>query len=255
LQKAIKATKKTHMSKEVLPDSESDLRKKEQVAGMFNSISSHYDFLNRFLSAGTDIRWRRKAIAQLVSSNPQHILDVATGTADMAIEAAKVSKPEKIIGLDISEGMLEVGRKKIADKNLQNLIELQLGDSENMPFKDNSFDAVCVAFGVRNFENLEKGLAEIFRVLKPGGKLVILEFSQPESFPIKQLYRFYSFNILPFFGSLISKDKRAYKYLPESVAEFPSGEGFKAIMQQIGYKELTWQKLTFGICSIYTGVK
>lgn len=244
------------MKDEVIPDKTSEAGKKEQVAGMFDQISSHYDFLNHFLSAGIDIKWRKKAIRQMDHlSGTAHILDVATGTGDMAILAAEILKPEKIIGIDISEGMLNIGQKKIKAKKLDNLIELKSGDSENIPFKDNTFDAVCVAFGVRNFENLEKGISEMFRVLKNNGKVVILEFSQPDTFPIKQLYGFYSFKVLPTIGSWVSKNKNAYKYLPESAAKFPSGNEFIKILKQTGFKNTECQKLTFGISSIYTGIK
>lgn len=221
---------------------------------MFDNISQKYDFLNHFLSLGIDRGWRKKAIAELKDLHPAHILDMATGTADLAIEALSL-KPDKITGIDLSEGMLSVGRKKIAARKLDNVIELLKGDSERILFADNSFDACIVGFGVRNFENVEAGLSEIYRVLKPGGKLVVLEFSKPANFPVKNLYNFYFNAILPFWGRYISKDKSAYTYLPESVKHFPDGEAFTKILSSIGFKKTTSKTLTFGICSIYTGIK
>ncbi len=228
--------------------------KKEQVAVMFNNIAGTYDFLNHFLSFGIDIIWRRKAIAELKKDQPEIILDIATGTGDFAIEALSLN-PDKIIGVDISQGMLDIARKKIAKRNLGDKIEVQLGDSEKLIFEDNTFDAATVSFGVRNFENLSGGISEIARVLKPGAKLVILEFSNPKAFPMKQLYHFYSFYILPFFGKIFSKDNRAYTYLPESVKAFPDGKDFLKIMQDAGFKESRWKSLGLGICAIYTGIK
>jgi len=228
--------------------------KKEQVAKMFNSISGNYDFLNHFLSLGIDITWRKKAIKLLQTSQPKLILDVATGTGDFAIEALKVN-PDKVIGIDISEGMLEVGRKKMKDRNLSDKIELQLGDSENLPFEENKFDALIVAFGVRNFENLEKGLSEMLRVVKPGGTVVILEFSRPRQFPFKQFYNFYFKFILPKIGRIVSSDKSAYTYLPESVQAFPDGDQFIHLLSRLGYKNTACKPLTFGISSLYTGTK
>jgi len=228
--------------------------KKDQVATMFNNIAHRYDFLNRSLSMGIDILWRKKTIAQLKELQPKMILDVATGTGDVALEAMSLN-PDKIIGLDISVGMLEVGKEKIAKRNLSHKIEMVEGDSENLPFADNTFDAVTVAFGVRNFENLMKGMKEINRVLRPGGKLVVLEFSQPKKFPIKQLYWFYFNNILPTFGKLLSKDASAYTYLPESVKAFPDGQNFLNVLIEAGFKHNTSKPLTFGISSIYTGLK
>jgi demethylmenaquinone methyltransferase / 2-methoxy-6-polyprenyl-1,4-benzoquinol methylase len=238
----------------VVPYKDSGSNKKSQVARMFDSIAGRYDFLNHFLSAGIDIYWRRKAIDLLVPHRPAQLLDIATGTADLALEAVRL-QPRKITGIDISEGMLAVGREKIRQKNLAHLIELQLGDSENIAFPDNHFDAITVAFGVRNFENLPQGLAEMHRVLKPGGRAVILEFSKPRSFPFKQGYNFYFRHILPLFGKMISKDKAAYTYLPESVQAFPDGKDFLRIFEQAGFKETKWHSLTFGISSIYTGSK
>lgn len=224
--------------------------KKVQVADMFNNIAPKYDFLNRFLSAGIDKKWRRRAIKELNKEQPKIILDVATGTADFAIEALNIN-PEKIIGIDISAKMLDIGREKITQKALDNKIELLLGDSEQLPFENNTFDAVTVAFGVRNFENLKQGLAEILRVLKPGGTLLVLEFSNPRKFPVKQLYRFYSKFILPTIGWLVSRDKAAYTYLPESIKVFPDGQNFLDICTSVGYAETKWIPLTMGICSIY----
>ena len=238
----------------VVPYKDQSGDKKSQVAQMFNNIAGKYDFLNHFLSAGIDIIWRRKAISLLQASKPKLMLDVATGTGDFAIEALRLH-PDKIIGVDISEGMLAVGREKMIKKGLAGKIELQYGDSENLPFPDNTFDAITVAFGVRNFENLEKGLAEMHRVLKPGGTAVVLEFSNPRSFPMKQLYHFYSSNILPMIGKIVSKDNAAYTYLPESVQAFPDGEAFLNIYQKVGFKSTKWHSLTFGISSIYTGKK
>ncbi|MCC9135550.1 bifunctional demethylmenaquinone methyltransferase/2-methoxy-6-polyprenyl-1,4-benzoquinol methylase UbiE [Pontibacter silvestris] len=238
----------------VVPYKDQNNNKKSQVAQMFDNISGKYDFLNHFLSAGIDIIWRKKAISLLESQKPKLILDIATGTADFAIEALRIN-PEKITGVDISEGMLAVGREKLAKKGLSNKIELQYGDSENLPFEDNSFDAITVAFGVRNFENLAKGLAEMNRVLKPGGTAVVLEFSKPRMFPMKQLYHFYFKNILPVVGKFVSKDNAAYTYLPESVQAFPDGQDFISIFEEVGFKNTKWHSLTFGISSIYTGRK
>ena len=209
----------------VLPYKDKDGSKKDQIAEMFNSISGKYDFLNHFLSLGIDILWRRRAIKLLKKHQPKFILDIATGTADFAIEALSLN-PEKIIGVDISEGMLAVGREKLTRKGLNDKIELLSGDSEGLPFEDNIFDAVIVSFGVRNFEHLEKGLCDMFRVLKPGGQMVILEFSKPQLFPFKQLYQFYFNWILPQIGKMVSKDNAAYTYLPNSVQAFPDGAAF-----------------------------
>jgi len=221
---------------------------------MFNNISKRYDFLNHFLSLGIDKIWRRQAINLLKPVNPRQMLDVATGTGDFAIQALKLN-PEKIIGVDISEGMLEVGRKKIGRLNLTDRIELKSGDSENLGFEENKFDAVTVAFGVRNFENLEKGLTEIYRVIRPGGMLVVLEFSRPRKFPFKQVYNFYFKTILPKIGRLVSKDTAAYTYLPESVEAFPDGVAFENILKKVGFKDTACKPLTFGVSSIYTARK
>jgi len=222
---------------------------------MFNRIAPFYDFLNRFLSLGIDIYWRKKTVNKLKPFKPQVILDIATGTADVAIQTYKTIKPESITGLDISEEMLNIGRKKINQKGLSDKISLIQGDSENLPFKDNTFDAITVAYGVRNFENLEKGLAEIYRVLKPGGIFLVLEFSRPSVFPVKQLYNFYFKNILPIIGRITSKDPKAYSYLYSSVQAFPDGEDFLNIMNKLNFTKTYGERLTFGICSIYSGQK
>jgi len=238
----------------VIPYKEQQGGKKEQVATMFNNISKKYDFLNHFLSLGIDILWRKKAIKLLKPHQPKVMLDIATGTGDFALEALSL-KPTKIIGIDISEGMLAVGKDKIKAKGVDSIIDLQLGDSENLPFDNDYFDAYTVGFGVRNFENLEKGLTEMLRVLKPNGKAVILEFSKPKKFPIKQVYNFYFNNILPGIGKLVSKDNAAYTYLPESVNAFPEGEEFVQILSKLGYKEIKNMPLMFGIASIYYASK
>jgi demethylmenaquinone methyltransferase/2-methoxy-6-polyprenyl-1,4-benzoquinol methylase len=243
------------MSKTVIPYSQEQGTKKEQVADMFNNISKTYDFLNHFMSLGIDIIWRKKAINELKKDQPKLILDVATGTGDFAFEALSILNPDKIVGVDISEGMLDVAKQKIAKRNQGHKFEVKLGDSEKLPFEADEFDAVTVAYGVRNFENLEKGLTDINRVLKPGGKAVVLEFSKPKAFPIKQLDRFYFNYITPGIGKLFSKDSRAYSYLPESVAAFPDGKDFIAVMDRAGFKHTKCRPLAFGICSIYTGVK
>jgi demethylmenaquinone methyltransferase/2-methoxy-6-polyprenyl-1,4-benzoquinol methylase len=237
---------------EVKPFNDTD-GKKMQIEQMFDGISHRYDFLNHFLSLGIDKRWRKKAIGYLASIQPKKILDIATGTGDLAIAALKLN-PHKVVGLDLSEGMLKVGREKLAKAGISN-IEMVKGDSENLLFDDNSFDAITVAFGVRNFENLEAGLKEMLRVLKPNGKLVVLEFSKPNKFPIKQGFNFYSKYILPLWGKLFSGSEAAYTYLPESVKHFPEGEAFLKIMTTCGYNKLQSERLTFGISSIYVGTK
>jgi len=239
----------------VVPMNDSALSKKEQVAEMFDNIAKKYDFLNRFLSAGTDVRWRKKALGHLKEINPSYLLDVATGTADVAILAHRILSPNKTVGIDISEGMLEIGRKKIKDIGLEEKISLIKGDSENIHFPDNSFDAVSVAFGVRNFQDLEKGLAEINRVLKPGGKLMVLEFSKPKLPVIKQFYTFYMKFITPRLGKMFSKNAGAYKYLDESIKKFPEGKQFIGVLNNIGYSKTYSKSLSFGICSIYCGTK
>jgi demethylmenaquinone methyltransferase/2-methoxy-6-polyprenyl-1,4-benzoquinol methylase len=239
----------------VVPDIASNLSKKEQVALMFNNIAPQYDFLNRFLSAGIDISWRKKALSMLKSDNPKKMLDIATGTADVAILAAKTLSPEKIIGIDISEGMLELGKQKIANLHLQNVIELQKGDSEAIQFEDNSFDAVTVSFGVRNFQDLEKGMSEIKRVLRNGGKVVVLEFSRPSLPGIQQLYKVYMSLVAPGIGKLFSNNRDAYQYLNDSVQKFPEGKDFIRVLDSIGFKNTSFKRLSLGICSIYIGEK
>ncbi len=239
----------------VVPFKDSSESKKKQVEDMFDKIAFRYDFLNRFLSAGIDVGWRKKAIKQLIPDQPQKILDVATGTGDFALTCYEILKPEKITGIDISEGMLEIGRKKIAKAGLQQNIELLNGDSEAILFDDNSFDAVTVAFGVRNFENLEKGLSEIKRVLKPGGKLVVLECTKPSLPVIKQLYRFYMKTLTPKIGKIIAKNNDAYQYLNDSVLQFPEKEPFINILNQANYRNAFYKTLTLGICTIYCAEK
>src|SRR5882757_7964340 len=219
----------------VVPYKDSEGTKKQQVAAMFDDIAGKYDFVNRFLSAGIDIGWRKKALRQLTTLQPKNILDVATGTADVAIMASAILKPEKITGIDISDGMLEIGRQKVEKAGLKGIIELLNGDSETINFGDNSFDAVTVAFGVRNFQHLEKGLSEIKRVLKPGGKLVVLEFSKPKMPGVKSMYNLYMKIICPNIGKLISKNRNAYKYLDESIQKFPEGKNFTLILDNLGY--------------------
>lgn len=238
---------------EVKPYSEQG-SKKEQVALMFDNISGNYDFLNHFFSLGIDILWRKKAIKLLKSDHPKIILDIATGTGDFAFEAMKL-RPSKIIGIDISEGMLAKGRIKVKERGLENTIELMYGDSEKIPFPDLHFDAIIVSFGVRNFENLGKGLAEIFRTVKLNGRVVIIEFSKPKKFPIKQVYNFYFKNIMPGLGKLISKDAAAYTYLPASVKAFPEGDEFLSELKKVGFKEEKAILLSGGIASIYTAKK
>ncbi len=243
------------MSKTVTPYGHVQSGKKEQVAHMFDSISPKYDFLNHFLSFGIDFFWRRKAIRFLRDARPDTMLDVATGTGDFAFEAIRRLNPKRVTGVDISEGMLSVARRKIQQRQLTEQFDVRLGDSEQLPFDDNSFDAVTVAFGVRNFENLEKGLASMCRVLRPGGRVIILEFSNPRTFPVKQLYQLYSNTLMPFFGRLFSKDARAYSYLPESIAAFPDGNAFTALMRNAGFGKAKAYPQTFGICTIYVGEK
>lgn len=239
----------------IVPFKESDQSKKQQVAAMFDKIAFRYDFLNRFLSVGIDVSWRKKAIKQLQSLQPQNILDVATGTGDVAILTQKMLHPTKITGIDISEGMLNIGRKKIEKLGLQNQIELLKGDSETIAFPDNTFDAITVAFGVRNYQNLEKGLSEMLRVLKPGGKLVVLEFSRPKQFLFKAVYNLYMNRIAPGFGKLIAKNKDAYQYLNDSVQRFPEGQQFIDILKNVGYTSTYSNILTLGICTVYCGSK
>jgi len=242
------------MSKNITPYKNSTLGKKEQVTQMFDTISGNYDSLNRIISFGIDIKWRKKVLKIVSEFQPKIILDIATGTGDLAILMTK-TKAEKIIGLDISAGMLEVGKKKIEEKKLSNIIELVLGDSEKIPFEDNYFDAITVGFGVRNFENLEKGFAEILRVLKPGGVFVILETSVPDKTPYKQGYNFYTKNMLPIIGKLFSKDNSAYGYLSESAAAFPYGEALNNILRKTGFIDVVAMPQTFGVATIYSASK
>lgn len=229
--------------------------KKAQVERMFDTIAPRYDLLNRALSLGIDVSWRKRALRYLQGTPVNDLLDVATGTADVALLAAQILKPGRIVGIDIANQMLDFGRKKIALRGLENVITLETGDSENLRFDANSFDAVTVAFGVRNFENLEKGLAEMLRVLRPGGRVVILEFSRPRLFPFKQLYNAYFKYVLPLIGRLTSRDMRAYAYLYESVQAFPEGEALLNILTRTGYSQPHCERLTLGICSVYTALK
>lgn len=240
--------------KVVKPYNSGSASKKEEVAEMFNNISGRYDFLNHFLSVGIDKIWRKKAIRELKDLKVERVLDIATGTGDFALAALKL-KPKEIVGVDISSGMLEVGKEKMKRKGVDKIVRMELGDSEDLPFENDYFDGITVGFGVRNFENLEKGLGEMLRVLRPGGKAVVLEFSKPRRFPVKQLFGFYSKRMIPFFGRLISKDKRAYTYLPESVAAFPEGSDFEAILEKVGYTSIRSRKVSGGIATIYTGIK
>ena len=242
------------MSEKVKPYKNSNLSKKEQVTQMFDTISKEYDSLNRVISFGIDVKWRKKVVAIVGKQNPDVILDIATGTGDLAINLAK-TKATKIVGFDISPGMLEIGKKKITQKQLNDKIEMVLGDSESMPFEDNSFDAITVAFGVRNFENLEKGLSEILRILKPNGIFVILETSVPTKIPYKQGYTFYTKRILPLIGKIFSKDKVAYSYLCESASVFPYGEALNNILRKIGFINAEALPQTFGVATIYTASK
>ena len=229
-------------------------RKREEVEHLFDSIFKHYDFLNHFLSLGVDVYWRKKAIRLLRDKKPKTILDIATGTGDLAIEALTID-PDNVIGIDISGNMLNIGREKIKRKKLEERIELKQADAENLPFEDNTFDAITVGFGVRNFENLERGLAEMHRVLKSGGTAVVLEFSNPKRFPVKQLYNFYFQWILPLVGRLISKHDSAYTYLPQSVKDFPDGIDFINRFEKAGFQSVKCFPLSFGIASIYIGEK
>ncbi len=241
-------------SSEVKPYQDEDGTKKEQVAKMFNNIAPKYDLLNHSLSMGIDILWRKKAVKILRKSNPKKVLDIACGTGDFAIEDLN-SGANEVVGLDISEGMVQVGIEKIKNKGLSDKVSLRVGDSENIDFPDNTFDGITVGFGVRNFENLEKGLSEMHRVLVPDGNLIVLEFSKPKKFPIKQLYFFYFKYILPKIGRLVSKDKTAYTYLPDSVNAFPDGKNFTDILEKVGFKSTKIVPCSFGIASIYVGTK
>lgn len=239
---------------EVKPFRDEQGSKREQVEQMFDSIAPRYDFLNRSLSLGIDQSWRKKAIRSLEEVKPKQLLDVATGTGDLAIEALRLN-PDHITGIDISAQMLEFGRKKISEKGLSSRITLVQGDSAKLPFDDNKFDAITVAFGVRNFELLQQGINEMYRVTRKGGKLAVLEFSMPRAFPLRQLYSFYFRYILPSLGALVSRSRSAYSYLPESVKHFPEGQAFAAYLEKAGYSRISIQPLTFGICTLYTAIK
>ena len=229
--------------------------KKEQVAAMFNAISPKYDALNRILSAGIDQSWRRKTLREIRATGALNVLDVATGTADLALALAKGIPGSKVVGVDISSGMLEVGRSKVRAKDLEGRVRLDLGDGEQLPYEESSFGAVTVAFGVRNFENLEQGLRDMRRVLELGGTLAVLEFSQPTAWPLRSLYLFYFKNILPRIGRMVSKDASAYTYLPNSVQAFPYGEAFAAKLREAGFQSVRVRPLTFGIASLYLAIK
>ena len=242
------------MAEKVKPYKNSTQSKKQQITSMFDTISGEYDKLNRVISFGIDIKWRQKVVQIIAKRQPKNILDIATGTGDLAINLAQTNA-KKIIGLDISGGMLEIGKKKISEKKLSSIIDMVLGDSENLPFEDNIFDAITVAFGVRNFENLEKGLSEILRVLKPNGILVVLETSVPTYFPFKQGYYLYTKLLLPIIGKIFSKDKLAYNYLSESASKFPHGKAFNNILKKTGFISTKALPQTFGVASIYTASK
>lgn len=242
------------MEKKVTPYKESSLGKKEQVKQMFDTISGDYDGLNRIISLGTDIKWRKRIVSYLMEKSPRNILDIATGTGDLAI-ALVGTRAEKIVGLDLSPGMLEVGKAKVAKKGLEHTIEMVLGDSEDLPFGEDSFDAVTVAFGVRNFEDLDRGLQQIYRVLRPGGQLVILETSVPTRTPFKQGYHLYTKYLLPLMGKIFSKDRSAYAYLSESAAQFPHGQAFNNILSKNGFIAVENKPQTLGVATIYVATK
>ncbi len=239
---------------EIKPYNESG-SKAEQVEKMFDNIAPAYDSLNHLLSLGIDKRWRKKAIALLKPYRPQHIMDVATGTGDFAIKACQMLCPEELTGTDISEGMMEVGREKVKRLGLDRKISFVKEDCTSLSFPDNRFDAITVAFGVRNFEDLDRGLQEMHRVLTPGGHLVILELSTPELFPMKQLYALYSKAVIPTLGKLLSKDRSAYTYLPQSIKAFPQGEVMRQVMYRAGFSEVKFKRLTLGICTLYFATK
>ena len=239
------------MTKTVTPYNKKDETKKEQVENMFDNIAHNYDFLNHLLSAGIDNTWRRKAIKHIATYNPKMVMDMASGTGDFAVDTVNRIKLDKLVALDLSDKMLDVGRQKSAKKGIKN-IDWVKGDSEDLSFEDNTFDAMTVGFGVRNFGNLEKGLSEMRRVLKDGSPLVVLEVSEPDKFPMKQIFGIHFNYILPFVGKVFSKDSRAYNYLPESVQAFPRGNDFVEILKKVGYKKVEYKPLTFGICAMYT---
>lgn len=243
-----------HTTEHIVPYSTSEA-KTLQIERMFDEIAGNYDTLNHTLSAGIDKSWRRKGILTLKDLHPKKILDVATGTGDLAIEANRLLSPDEIIGIDISQKMMDVGIRKVEDLGLSDKIRFQKEDSESLSFSDNTFDAAMVAFGIRNFENLDKGLSEILRVLKPSGKLMILELTTPESFPMNRLYKIYSKLVIPFIGRFISKNKEAYNYLPASIAAFPQGKEMQQILQKNGFINTQYKRFTCGICTLYTGVK
>lgn len=242
------------MGIDIKPYKQQDGTRKEQVTKMFDNISKNYDFMNRLMTFGIDVKWRKKVVKIVAENNAQEILDIATGTGDFAIMLADL-QPKRIVGLDISQGMLEVGKRKVKEKKLTHLIEMILGDSENLPFDDNSFDAVTVGFGVRNFENLDKGLQEINRVLRPGGVFVVLETSQPVHFPFRQLYKLHTKYIIPLMGKVFSKDDKAYEYLPESAQAFPYGKAFNNILEKNKFISVQDQSLLFGAARIYKAFK
>ena len=242
-------------NKKVTPYKDSELNKKQQVEQMFDNISSNYDGLNRVISLGTDVKWRKKVLKMVQAKKPESILDIATGTGDLAISFAMHTATPKIVGLDLSNGLLEVARKKVASTEIEKKISFIQGDSENLPFEDNSFDVITVSFGIRNFETLEIGLSEIKRVLKKGGLFIILETSVPTKFPFKQGYKVYSKNILPLIGKLFSKDKVAYSYLSESASVFPHGEALNNILKKIGFIQVDNKPQTFGVATIYSASK
>lgn len=243
------------MKKKITPYKDSQDGKKKQVEQMFDNISENYDGLNRVISLGSDIKWRKKVIKMVGDTKPNSILDIATGTGDLAIQFAESTNAEKIVGLDLSEGMLSIAKKKVSGKPISQKIEFIQGDSEALPFEDNTFDAITVSFGIRNFENLEVGLSEILRVLKSNGIFVVLETSVPSKFPFKQGYNLYSKNILPLIGKVFSKDKVAYKYLSESASTFPHGEKLNNILREIGFKNVENHPQTFGVATIYKATK
>lgn len=239
----------------VRPYKDSELAKKKQVEQMFDAISTRYDGMNRVISLGSDVKWRRKVVRMVMDTNPESVLDIATGTGDLAIAFAEKSLAERVVGLDLSEGMLSIARKKVHDTYLKNRVSFVKGDSESLPFEDNTFDAITVSFGIRNFENLEKGLSEILRVLRPGGIFVILETSVPEKFPWRQGYFVYTRGIMPFVGKVFSKDKAAYDYLSESANVFPHGEALNNILRKIGFIEVENKPQTLGVATIYSATK
>ena len=242
------------MKKEIRPYKNQTNSKKDQIITMFDAISKEYDFLNRVISLGIDLRWRKRLVQKIAALQPDRVLDIATGTGDLAV-ALTATSARQIVGLDISPGMLAIGQEKVRAKGLDQKISMELGDSENLAYADHSFDAVTVAFGVRNFENLEQGLSEIFRVLKPGGQLAILETSVPTQFPFKQGYRIYAGFLMPLIGKLFSKDKAAYGYLSDSAAQFPFGQAFNNILQNIGFIDVVADPQTLGVATLYSAKK